>query len=380
MVPDCLRGAWRGLLKAAFATALLLPPIAQAQPALKDYLIAPSLLPGSGEDLPLLIGVSGAARVNDADELLAELLDLVEEARGLAAQSESGILLLDFQTDSLNQQMRELDGRVATARGTLGAITQAPWLPPGWFVSATGNGRLAGTFKYDPEDEQRLNSAVMTAGLSGADLRSQVQSAGVATVELALHNNRELAWLPGFSVGSSFKYQYLLLHERNINLVEYEEDDLFDVGRDTEEHHFANIDLAVTTRAGGWTLTAALQNLIPGEFDGPISGRYRLRPNILLHATTEFGFGRLSLNADLLKREGFSHVPEERHYGVELRSPVHEKLDLIAAYRHIDNDVDSAGAELGFNYHLLEYFQLSTVVEFAGRREAGVRAAVQFFF
>ena len=80
-----------------------------------------------------------------------------------------------------------------------------------------GQGRFAGTFVYDPEDEQRLQLAMMTAGLMPADLESTIETAGVAVIDLALMKRFNVNWLKGFT-GASFKYQYIIVHERKLRL------------------------------------------------------------------------------------------------------------------------------------------------------------------
>ena len=142
-------------------------PVAIAQQAqLVEAAFSPSLLPDKQSDSPPLLGITGRVRITDNDRFLSEVLDLAEQARGLGDRSESGVLLLDFETDSLIAEMKELDGQFATGRANFAVLFDAPLLPEGWHLCACGQGRFAGTFVYDPEDEQRLQLATMTAGLT----------------------------------------------------------------------------------------------------------------------------------------------------------------------------------------------------------------------
>ncbi len=354
--------------------------LAAAQPLLSAYQRSPSLLPESSYDGPLLIGIAGAAKVNDADKLLPELLGVLEEARQIFAQSESDMLLAPFQVDGLIEQMQALDGRRATARGSVSVISSAPKLPAGWYLSGFAGGRLAGTFYYDPEDEERLRMASITAGLSGTDLGSEVRTAGVARSEIALHKSLSWDFLGGVRGGVSLKYQYVVLHERNIPFIEYEEESLFDLGRDTSEFHRANMDIGITKALQAWTFSAVLRDVVPYDLEGPLSGEFKMRPQINVAAQVDIGFGELSVDADLLERRGFSHVPDEREYGIDFKMPLIPKLELQAGLRHFDNGVDSVGASLGLNYRLQEYFVLGVKFESSGSREFGIGGQAQVFF
>lgn len=357
-------------------------PVAIAQQAqLVEAAFSPSLLPDKQSDSPPLLGITGRVRITDNDRFLSEVLDLAEQARGLGDRSESGVLLLDFETDSLIAEMKELDGQFATGRANFAVLFDAPLLPEGWHLCACGQGRFAGTFVYDPEDEQRLQLATMTAGLTPSDLESTIETAGVAVIDLALMKRFNVNWLKGFNFGASFKYQYIILQERKLRLVEHEDDELFDPSRDSNEHHFGNIDIGLTKKWASWDITAVLRNLIPGEFDGPLTDSgWQSRPHLELHAQRPLSIGSLSISGDITERTGFSHVPKERRTGIKLVSPIHPKINSILGYKNYDNSIDKNSVLMGLDYFLLEYFHLAATMEFSDSREFGAMVEVQLLF
>lgn len=357
------------------------PVVIAQQAQLIEAAFSPSLLPDEQSDNPPLLGITGHGRITDNDRLLSEVLDLAEQARGLGDRSGSGVLLLDFETDSLIAEMKELDGQFATGRANFAVLFDAPLLPKGWHLCACGQGRLAGTFVYDPEDEQRLQLATMTAGLMPADLESTIETAGVAVIELALMKRFNVNWLEGFNFGASFKYQYIILQERKLRLVEHEDDDLFDPSRDSNEHHFGNIDIGLTKKWASWDITAVLRNLIPGEFDGPLTDAgWQSRPHLELHAQRPLSIGSLLIFGDITERNSFSHVPKERRTGIKLVSPIHPKLNSIIGYKNYDNGIDKSSVLMGLDYFLLEHFHLAATMEFSDSRELGAMVEVQLFF
>lgn len=305
---------------------------------------------------------------------------MLEEARQIFGQSESDMLLVPFDVDGLIKQMRALDGRQATARGNISIISKAPYLPSGWFFSVQAKGRLGGTFHYDPEDEARLRLLAITVGLSGTDLQSEVRAAGVARGEIALHKSRVSTFWGGLRTGLSLKYQYVLLHERNIPFIEYEDEALFDLGRDTRSFHRANVDLGVSKAVGAWEFSAVLRDLVPYNLGGPLSGEFKMRPQFDISARLDLSFGKLSMDAAILKRRGFSHVPNEREFGVDFAMPLSPKFEFQSGLRHFVNGVDSAEASIGINYRLQDHFVLGIALASAGSREYGGKGHVQIYF
>lgn len=357
------------------------PVVIAQQSQLVEAAIFPSLLPDNPSDSPPLLGIKGHVRITDNDRFLSEALDLAEQARGLGDRSESGILLLDFETDSVVMEMKELDGQFAGGRGNFAVLFDAPLLPNGWHLCACGEARFAATFVYDPADEQRLRQATITAGLLPADLQSTIETAGIAVVELALMKRFKSEWLEGFNFGASFKYQYIILQERKLRLVEHEDDDLFDPSRDSNEHHFANIDIALTKNLASWNISAVLKNLIPGEFDGPLTDSgWQSRPHLELYAQRTLSIGSLSIFGDVTQRDRFSHVPKERRTGIKIVSPIHPKVNSIIGYKNYENSIDTSSALIGLDYFLLKHFHLAATMELSKGRELGATLDVQLLF
>lgn len=362
-----LSKCWALTLLFVSVSALGATPIAKA-------IDSPALMPPLHD--PVLAHASGSYWLNDADSLLSELLDTAEAVRGLIAQSNQQLILLPGDADPVIEQMKSADGRRASAHGALGLAAPLP-LTEHWLFSLAGDGRLSGTFTYDPDDEARIRTAVLTGGLTGADLESTVDAAGVVEIDLALQ--RAWRW-QDWQLGLTLKAQHIILHQRSIPLSEYEDDDLFDRGRDTRDYHHGNLSLAFARHWGQWQWHSSIENLIERDFEGPLGETYHLRPQWRMGLARKTEWGLLSLESDLTARQGFDLVSDTQWHDVEWQFQVHPKLDIAIGGRWVQKGEDDDSIKLAMDYHLPSDFHLGAFVRAAGSRQLGAGVDVQFFF
>lgn len=345
-----------------------------ASTPLGKALQSPALTPALHQ--PVLAQVSGSYWLNDADSLLSELLDTAEAVRGLIAESNQQLILFPGDADPVIAQMKSADGRRASARGALGLAAPLP-ITEHWLFSVGGDGRLSGTFNYDPEDESRIRLAITTGGLTGADLESTVDAAGVLEVDLAVQ--RAWGW-QAWQLGLVLKAQHIILHQRSIPLSEYEDDDLFDRGRDTRSYYHGNLSLGLARQFGQWHWHTDIENIIAREFEGPLGEQYHLRPQWRMGIARDTRLGQLSLHSELTARQGFGLVSDTQWHDLEWRFAVHPKLDLAVGGRWVQKGDDDHSLSLAMDYHLPSDFHLGAFVRAAGSRQLGAGVDVQFFF
>lgn len=370
-----MRTVFGSVLRIGAAGLLLLFSLhASASTPIGKALVSPTLTPALRQ--PVLAQTSGSYWLNDADSLLSELLDTAEAVRGLIAESNRQLILFPGDADPVIEQMKSADGRRASARGALGLAAPLP-LTEHWLLSLGGDGRLSGTFRYDPEDESRIRLAITTGGLTGADLESTVDAAGVLEMDLAVQ--RAWDWRQ-WQLGLTLKAQHIILHQRSIPLSEYEDDDLFDRGRDTRSYYHGNASLGLAREFGAWRWQTAVENIIAREFEGPLGEHYYLRPQWRMGVSRDTRFGLFSLDSELTARQGFGLVSDTQWHDVNWRFAVHPKLDLSIGGRWVQKGDDDHGMSLAMDYHLPSDFHLGAFVRAAGSRQLGAGVDVQFFF
>ena len=335
---------------------------------------SPALMPSLHD--PVLAHTSGSYWLNDADSLLSKLLDTAEAVRLLIAQSNQQLILLPGDGDAVIEQMKSADGRRASARGELGLAAPLP-LTENWLFSLSGDGRLGGTFTYDPEDEARIRFAILTGGLSGAELESTVDASGVVELDVTLQ--RSWQW-QDWRAGLAVKAQHIILHQRRIPLSEYEDDDLFDRGRDTREYQHGNVSLSLARDWGQWQWHSSIEDVIGRDFEGPLGDVYHLRPQWRMGLARHTKWGLVSLESDLTARQGFDLVEDTQWHDLEWQFQVHPKLDLAIGGRWVQKGEDDDSLKIAMDYHLPSDFHLGAFVRAAGSRQLGAGVDVQFFF
>lgn len=350
---------------------------ALSQPDLGVARINPSLIDQHPPGTPWLVALGGELYLDDSDDFLGEM----QETANLAIKSFSSdgvFLLLPGGSQPLIEQLKETDGRVVSTDGGLNAAFSIPSAQHALQLNIGVEGRGAGTFVYDDEDEQTLQLAAIGVLLGAIDLKSRMQVSMKVISDIGISYARPFSSESQLQWGATLKIQNIVLIERTRSITEYEESKLFDSNRDSKDYTTANLDLGLSWQGDNYRLSAAAFNLKPGNYQGPQGGRYPMRPKLQLGAEYLPDWGGLKLLLDASPDQGFGVMEDLQVAKLTSNYQLMQRLNLALGYNHIhkgDYD-DFVSAAVRYQFEAI-------YIQFHGRiadRGLGGGLAIQMMF
>lgn len=335
---------------------------------------------GNAAQRPVLeetvLNVAGFTYVNDREDLLDDLLD----TRDASFELDAAVRQLSYRfgdEDRLINLLKQMDGHSATAQAGLSIALAGPALDDRYALTINARTRFAGTFFYDPGDEQKLRLAPVIAFIELAELDSHVDVSGVGLGELALHRQFHLPAFDKTQFAVSLKHQEVWLYERDVQIKRYRESDLFRLSNFIRKFSRANIDLAASHQWGDWTLGLGLRDLFESTHRGPEGSDFHVRTRAEMQLAYDMDWGRLSLDHDLSPQPAFGVMRGRRETRLALDVPVSRRINLGASYLAIERDRDENVFGVTIAYHLPAGFYLQFTGNAASRSELGGSFQIQ---
>ncbi|MBW2942108.1 conjugal transfer protein TraF [Zhongshania aquimaris] len=322
---------------------------------------------------PALQG-DGYGFVNDADSLLDNLKNIYDEGVALDGRSR-GILVIPGDETELVEQLENADNDITSfaAGGHFALLTQ----DKNWVVVGGSEFNGSGRFIYDEGDANRLRFATILGLFSLGDLQSSVNVSALWKNYLGLNYRFSLESMPNTRIGITAKLQNISVIERKISIEDYDEDKLFDRGRDVENSIQANADLGIEHQIDNWLFGLELNDIYQQEIEGPEGTRYQQRTHISGNINYSANWASLRLDADLSPQKGFGELSSRRAYALSGLLPVSDKLQLLLGYTWLHSGNDSNLPTVGLHYRLGELLRIEAQFSYAGPREFGGGASLQ---
>ncbi len=322
---------------------------------------------------PALQG-DGYGFVNDADSLLDNLKNIYDEGVALDGRSR-GILVIPGDETELVEQLENADNDITSfaAGGHFALLTQ----DKNWVVVGGSEFNGSGRFIYDEGDANRLRFATILGLFSLGELQSSVNVSALWKNYLGLNYRFSLESMPNTQIGITAKLQNISVIEREISIEDYDEDKLFDRGRDVENSIQANADLGIEHQVDNWLFNLDFNDIYQQEIEGPEGTRYQQRTHISSSINYRANWASLRLDADLSPQKGFGELSSRRAYALSGLLPVSEKLQLLLGYTWLHSGNDSNLPTVGLHYRLGELLRIEAQFSYAGPREFGGGASLQ---
>lgn len=316
----------------------------------------------------------GYGFINDNDSLLDNLKRIYDE--GLALQASSrGLLVIPGDEAELVSELENAnnDKTSFSAGGHLALLTQQK----DWIVVAGSEFNGSGEFIYDEDDAARLRFATVLGLFNLGELQSAVNVSALWKNYLGINHRFSLQAFPNTLIGITAKLQSISVIERSISIEEYDEDKLFDRGRDVESKFQLNADLGILHQMDNWTFGIDFNDIYQQVIKGSEGTPYQQRTHISGDVHYLHEWGRLGLHADITPQNGFGELASRRAYGVNALLPFSEKLDILLGYTWLDSHKDSDLPTAGLYYHLGDMLRIEAQVSYAGPREFGGGVSLQ---
>ncbi|MEX1663926.1 conjugal transfer protein TraF [Zhongshania arctica] len=308
---------------------------------------------------PFLISIGGKVYLDDSDDLLGEVQKTVNMT--VEALSSQGLfLLIPGQQQPLIDQLKKVDGKSVLTIANVNTAISIPSDKHALQLNINASGRGAGTFVFDPEDEQTLQLAAAGLLLGASDLKSRVVASLLIVSDVGLSYSRPFFSSTSIKWGTAIKLQSITLIERTRRITEYEESELLSWQRDVKTQYHANADLGLTWQRDALELSAAVINVNPGEFRGPLNGRYNMRPAVKIGGVYNPGRIGFDFNWDVTPDEGFGVSEDLQTASLATRYLLQDNLVFGLGYHHVQkgNFVDSVEAKLRYQFSSI-YFEAS---------------------
>lgn len=328
------------------------------KPNVLDALFNPVNTVGVNKD-GNLVGVGGGFYLDDNQNLLTE----VNKAVNMTVESlstQGPLLLIPGQQQNLIDQYKKVDGRRVLAKADIEFSANLPIENNSLQFNIDVSGLGAGTFRFDPEDENTIRFGTVGLLLGTADLQSTIVASMVVKSDVGFSYMEEIASYKSVSWGASLKLQTISLVERARALDEYEESELLDWGRDVKSHLGVNGDIGIAWKNDDFTLSGLIKNILPNEARGPLNSVYKLRPELevtALHSGDRF---ESSIQWDVNPKEGFGVLRDSQELSLKTSYSLSHNIDFGLGYRYVirGDFMNSYELDIKYSYQNI-YFKAS---------------------
>ena len=316
----------------------------------------------------------GYAFLNDNDRLLDNLKSIYDEGAALEGRSR-GILVIPGDEVVLVEQLRNAgdDKTSFSAGGHFALLTQNK----DWIVVGGSEFNGSGRFIYDEADATRLRFATVLGLFNLGELQSSVDVSALWTNYLGINHRFTIDGMPNTQFGVTAKLQNISVIERSISIAEYDEDKLFDRGRDVEDNIQLNADIGIEHQVDNWILGLDIEDIYQQAVKGAEGTGYQQRSHVSSNLNYSGGWGSLRLDADITPKKGFGELSSRKAYQLSTLLPVSNRVDVLLGYVWLDSDNDSDLPTVGLRYRLGELLRIEAQFSYAGPREFGGGASLQ---
>lgn len=300
-------------------------------------------------DAHFAFNLGAGAFAADPDEAIDDIDTTQDDIDALRSLIDSGsyspgdeqVLVRDLQT---------LDGKKLQLEAGANLLLALPMDSLKMVFFSRANLRAAGSVYYDTGDQALLQQP--TPDVDNLQTTVNVSGVGVADAGLAFAytNTSPLGRLDW---GTAVKYQRILLAGKAMRIADYDEADIFDRDRDTQEASKINLDVGVTQHLGDshWLLAAVLENLVPYEVKLDTTGHtFKSAPQLTVGAAYDLGWLRTEANVELAQNNGFAEVQSTQfaRFGFEIghAKSVQFRLGAIHDLKNNQEDLFTVGLGL----------------------------------
>lgn len=315
-----------------------------------------------------ILQMDGYIFIDDSDELIYSLKKANDEGRALEGRSR-GILVIPGDEAELVQRLEEMgdDTNNLAAGGHFTLSTSSP----AWHI--VGGSEFSGSarFNYDEDDANRLRFATLVGLFSFGELQSSMEVSALWSNYLGLNYRFNIDGFANTQFGITPKIQNISLIERSILISEYEEEKLFDSGRDVDHTLQLNADLGIRHQLNRWVLGLAIKDIYQQEMQSTIGTVYQQRSQV--NASIDYQATRATwrLDADLTPQAAFGEMPAQRVYNLRSAIPLSQRITLLLGYRWLNNPYGDDSPSIGLHYNLDQLLHIHAEFNYVSNNELG---------
>lgn len=367
-MPVPSRKLYFGLLAAGLQTVSFPSPAAAVEYQMANLHTNPAALALREDISDSLLQFDGYVFIDDSDELIQGIKKAYDEGRTLQGRSR-GILVIPGDETELVRRLEDMsdDTNSVFAGGHFALNTNSPK----WHIIGGSEFRGSERFDYDEDDANRLRFATLVGLFSFGELQSAMEVSVVWSNYLGLNYRFKIDGLENTQFGISPKLQNISLIERSISISDYDEEKLFDAGRDVDQNLQLNADLGVSHRMDNWTLGLAIKDIYQQSMHSTIGTEYQQRSQISASIDYHASWAAFRFDADLTPQTGFGEIPSQRIYQAATAIPLSERVALLLDYRWSDNPYSDDAPGLGLHYNLGQLLHINAQFSYAGSNELG---------
>jgi hypothetical protein len=328
----------------------------------------PSALALHGSNSDTLLQMDGYVFIDDSDELIQGIKKAYDEGRALQGRSR-GVLVIPGDEAELVSRLEEIsdDTNSVEAGGHFALSTKSPQ----WHIIGGSEFRGSERFNYDENDANRLRFATILGLFSFGELQSAMEVSVLWSNYLGINYRFKLDGLENTLFGISPKIQNISLIERSISISDYDEEKLFDAGRDVDHNLQLNADLGMTHRLNNWTFGLAIKDIYQQAMHSTIGTQYQQRSRVSASIDYQTSWTGFRLEADLTPQTGFGEIPSQRIYSAASAIPLSQRMALLLNYRWSDNPYSDDTPGIGLHYSLDQRLHINAQFSYAGSNELG---------
>lgn len=312
--------------------------------------------------------MDGYIFIDDSDELIYSLKKANDEGRALQGRSR-GILVIPGDEAELVQRLEAMsdDTNSFAAGGHFTLSTSSP----AWHI--VGGSEFSGSarFNYDEDDATRLRFATLVGLFSFGELQSSMEVSALWSNYLGLNYRFNIDGFTNTQFGITPKIQNISLIERSILISEYEEEKLFDSGRDVDHTLQLNADIGISHRLNSWVLGLAIKDIYQQEMESTIGTVYQQRSRVNASIDYHASWATWRFDADLTPQAAFGEMPAQRVYKLRSAIPLSQRIALLLGYRWLDNPYSDDSPSIGLHYSLDQLLHINVEFSYVSNNELG---------
>jgi hypothetical protein len=367
-LPLSLRKLYSGLFVAGLQTFAL-----AAQATIPAHQLAtvqqnPAALSLRDDISDTVMQMDGYIFIDDSDELIYRLKKANDEGRALEGRSR-GILVIPGDEAELVQRLEEMrdDTNSFAAGGHFTLSTSSP----AWHIIGGSEFSGSARFNYDEDDANRLRFATLVSLFSFGELQSSMEVSALWSNYLGLNYRFKIDGFANTQFGITPKIQNISLIERSILISEYEEEKLFDSGRDVDHTLQLNADLGISHRLNSWLLGLAIKDIYQQEMQSTIGTVYQQRSRVNASIDYQATWASWRFDADLTPQAGFGEMPAQRVYNLKTAIPLNQRIALLLGYRWLNNPYSDDSPSIGLHYSLDQLLNINAEFSYISNNELG---------